>query len=43
MTEERIIAAAVITSGDKTDGKELNKLVEKSRLTGMEIENVIEL
>lgn len=41
MTEERIITAAVITSGEKTDGKELGKLVEKSRLAGMKVENVI--
>lgn len=41
MSEERIITAAVITSGEKTDGKELDKLVEKSRLAGMEVENVI--
>lgn len=41
MTEERIITAAVITSGEKTDGKELDKLVKKSRQAGMEIENVI--
>lgn len=41
MTEERIITAAVITSGEKTDGKELDKLVEKSRQAGMKVENVI--
>lgn len=29
MSEERIITAAVITSGEKTDGKELDKLVKK--------------
>ena len=41
MTEERIITAATITSGEKTDGKELVSLVRKSRETGMEIETVI--
>lgn len=41
MTEERIITAATITSGEKTDGKELGTLVEKSRKAGVEIENVI--
>lgn len=41
MTEERIITAAVITSGEKTDGKELGTLVEKSKKAGIEIENVI--
>ena len=31
MTEERIITAATITSGEKIDGKELPKLVQKSK------------
>ncbi len=33
MTEERIITAATITSGEKTDGKELPELVWKGRET----------
>lgn len=41
MTEERIITAAVITSGEKTDGKEPGALVEKSQKAGVEIENVV--
>ena len=41
MTEERIITAATITSGEKTDGKELSSLVHKSRDAGMEIATVI--
>lgn len=41
MTEERIITAATITSGEKTDGKELVALVQKSREAGMEVEIVI--
>lgn len=41
MTEERIITAATITSGEKTDGKELPALVRKSREAGMEVEAVI--
>ncbi len=41
MAEERIITAAVITSGEKTDGKELDGLVKKTRQAGMEAENVI--
>ena len=41
MTEERIITAATITSGEKTDGKELPALVRKSREAGMEVETVI--
>ena len=35
MTEERIITAATITSGEKPDGKELTLLVRKSRDAGM--------
>ena len=41
MTEERIITAATITSGEKTDGKELPTLVRKSRAAGMKVETVI--
>lgn len=41
MTEERIITAATITSGEKTDGKELPALVRKSRDAGMPVETVI--
>lgn len=41
MTEERIITAATVTSGEKTDGKELPALVRKSRDAGMEVETVI--
>lgn len=41
MTEERIITAAIITSGEKTDGKQLEELINKSKNTGMEIKNVI--
>ena len=41
MTEERIITAATITSGEKTDGKELPALVRKSREAGMEVETVL--
>ena len=41
MTEERIITAATITSGEKTDGKELPALVQKSRDAGMKVETVI--
>ena len=35
MTEERIITAAVVTSGEKHDGKQLQELVEKSEQAGM--------
>jgi IS5 family transposase len=41
MSEERIITAAVITTGEKSDGKQLQSLIEKSRETGMEIDTVI--
>lgn len=41
MTEEGIITAATVTSGEKHDGKQLTGLVEKSLAAGMEIEAVI--
>lgn len=41
MTEERIVTAATITTGEKNDGKELETLYNKSKATGMEIENII--
>ena len=41
MTEERIITAATVTSGEKHDGKQLQDLVEKSRSAGIEVEDVI--
>ena len=41
MTPERIITAAIITTGEKHDGKQLQKLVEKSQANGIEVEAVI--
>lgn len=41
MSEERIITAATVTSGEKPDGKELPELVRKSREAGMEVGAVI--
>ena len=41
MTDERIVAAAVVTSGEKSDGEQLPTLIEKVRETGLEVENVI--
>jgi len=41
MTEERIITAAVVTSGEKHDGKQLEALVEKSRAAGVTVETVV--
>ncbi len=41
MSEERIITAATVTSGEKGDGPQLPQLVDDSRKNGMEIETVI--
>lgn len=41
MTEERIITAATITTGEKNDGKELENLITKSQDAGMKVETVI--
>jgi transposase len=41
MTEERIITAAIVTTGEKNDGKQLQKLIEKSQAAGMEVKTVI--
>src|SRR5690606_3298134 len=41
MSDERIITSAVVTTGEKSDGKFLQELVQKSQATGMEIETVI--
>ena len=41
MTDERIITAAVVTSGEKHDGKQLETLVEKSRAAGVDVAAVI--
>jgi transposase len=41
MTEERIIVAATITTGEKNDGKELEELYLKSKNTGIEIDTII--
>jgi transposase len=41
MTEERIITAAVITSGEKGDGPELPKLLEISQENGIDVDTVI--
>ncbi len=41
MTEERIITAATVTSGEKHDGKQLKDLVKKSIEAGIEVENII--
>jgi len=41
MSEERLITAAVITTGEKSDGKELIALIEKSREAGIDVNEVI--
>ncbi|BAQ10055.1 transposase IS4 family protein [Bacillus sp. OxB-1] len=41
MSDERLITAAIVTTGEKSDGKYLQELIEKSQKTGMEIETVI--
>lgn len=41
MSEERIITASCVTSGEKTDGKELTKLIEKTQKSGIELEAIV--
>lgn len=41
MTEERIITAATVTSGEKHDGKQLKELIDKSKELGIEVETII--
>ena len=41
MSDERIITAAVVTSGEKGDGAQLESLVGQSRNNGMEVDTVI--
>ena len=41
MTEERIITAAVVTSGEKGDGLELPALLEVSQENGFEVDTII--
>ncbi|MGO0060619.1 IS1182 family transposase [Brevibacillus fluminis] len=41
MTEERIVTAAIVTTGEKNDGKQLQTLVEKSKAAGMDVKTVI--
>ncbi|WP_453989969.1 IS1182 family transposase [Bacillus nitroreducens] len=41
MSEERIVTAAAVTSGEKNDGKQLETLIEKSKKAGIDVETVI--
>jgi len=41
MSEERMITAATVTTGEKNDGKQLETLIEKSKKNGMKIATII--
>ena len=41
MSDERIITAATVTTGEKSDGHYLQELIEKSTASGMEIDTVL--
>jgi len=41
ITEERIVTAAVVTSGEKHDGKQLKELVAKSQQAGIKVADII--
>lgn len=41
MSEERIITAATMTTGEKNDGKQLETLIDKSIKAGMNVETII--
>ena len=41
MTNERIITAAVITSGERSDGEQLETLIDKTRAAGVDVKAVI--
>ncbi|MFS1519625.1 IS1182 family transposase [Bacillus sp. SCS-151] len=41
MSDERIIIGAIVTTGEKSDGKYLKELVEKSKEAGMTIDRII--
>ncbi|WP_289891971.1 transposase, partial [Virgibacillus pantothenticus] len=41
MSEERIITAATVTTGEKNDGKQLETLIEKSMKAGIKVETII--
>ncbi len=41
MSDERIITAAVVTSGEKGDGPQLEELIKQSRENGMEVDTVV--
>lgn len=41
MTGERLITAAIVTTGEKNDGKQLQTLIEKSKAAGVDVKTVI--
>ncbi|TCI49397.1 IS5/IS1182 family transposase, partial [Exiguobacterium sp. SH5S13] len=41
MTEEGIITAVVVTSGEAADGKQLTRLIEKSHAAGAEFDHIV--
>lgn len=41
MSEERIITAATVTTGERNDGKELQTLIKKSVKAGIEVKTII--
>lgn len=41
ITEERIVTAAIVTSGEKGDGPQLPRLIEQSKLNGIDVDVVI--
>ena len=41
ITEERLVTAAVVTSGEKNDGPLLPELIEQSQKNGMDIDTII--
>lgn len=41
ITEERLIVAATVTTGDRHDGKELTTLIENAQKSGLEIDSVV--
>ena len=41
MTTDMLITGAIVTSGERNDGEQMQKLIEKTEKTGLEIEAVI--
>ncbi len=41
MSEERIVTAASVTTGEKHDGKQLQKLIRKTKENGIELEAIV--